>query len=80
VDHHTDQTSHCRLCGRGFRRKQTELCAASRHIELRLTRVKTGVKEMLRRDGVVDRLGENRIYGNVYEAAADKVPAARVVP
>jgi hypothetical protein len=30
--------------------------------------------EVLRRDGVIDRLGESHIYGNVYEAAADKIP------
>jgi high affinity sulfate transporter 1 len=47
---------------------------ASRDIELRLTRVKTEVKDLLRRDGVIDRLGESRVYGNVYEAAADKIP------
>jgi high affinity sulfate transporter 1 len=53
--------------------------ATSRDIELRLTRVKTKVKDMLRRDGVIDRLGESRIYGNVYEAAADKIPDATAV-
>jgi anti-anti-sigma factor len=50
--------------------------ATSRDIELRLTRVKTEVNELLRRDGVIDRLGESRIYGNVYEAAADQIPDA----
>jgi anti-anti-sigma factor len=48
--------------------------ATSRDIELRLTRVKTEVKELLRRDGVIDRLGESRVYGNVYEAVADRIP------
>ena len=43
-------------------------------IELRLTRVKVQVIEVLRRDGIIDRLGEDRIYGNVYEAAADQIP------
>lgn len=52
--------------------------ADSRAIELRLARVKTTVKDVLERDGVVDRLGEGRIYGNVYEAAADQIPAAPV--
>jgi SulP family sulfate permease len=52
--------------------------ATSRDIELRLTRVKTDVKDVLRRDGVIDRLGEGRIYGNVYEAVADQIPEARV--
>ncbi len=50
--------------------------ASSRDIELRLTQVKTDVKEVLRRDGVIDRLGESHIYGNVYEATADKIPDA----
>jgi SulP family sulfate permease len=52
---------------------------ATRHdIELRLTRVKTTVKEVLGRDDLIDRLGESRIYGNVYEAAADKISDAPV--
>jgi hypothetical protein len=54
--------------------------AASRDIELRLTRVKTKVREVLRRDGFIDRLGESRIYGNVYEAAADRIPDGPVAP
>jgi anti-anti-sigma factor len=54
--------------------------ATSRDIELRLTRVKTEVKELLRRNGVIDRFGESRIYGNVYEAAADQIPDAPVPP
>jgi high affinity sulfate transporter 1 len=48
--------------------------ATNYDIELRLTRLKAEVKELLRRDGVIDRLGESRIYGNVYEAAADQIP------
>jgi len=43
-------------------------------IELRLTRVKPEVKALLRRDGVIDSLGEDHIYGNVFEAAADQIP------
>jgi sulfate permease, SulP family len=35
---------------------------------LRLARVKPGVREVLLRDGVVDRIGEARIHGNVYRA------------
>jgi len=46
-------------------------------IELRLTRVKVRVMEMLRRDGVIDSLGEDRVYGNVYEAVADQIPAGQ---
>jgi SulP family sulfate permease len=52
--------------------------ATSRDIELRLARVKTNVLELLRRDGVVERVGEDRIYGNVYEAAADQLPGTPV--
>ena len=54
--------------------------AISRDIELRLTRVKTKVKEVLQRDGVIAHIGEDRIYGNVYEAAADKIPDALIQP
>jgi anti-anti-sigma factor len=43
-------------------------------VELRLTRVKPDVKDLLQRDGVIDSLGEDRIYGNVYESAADQIP------
>ena len=46
--------------------------------ELRLTRVKAQVLAVLRRDGVIDRLGESRVYGNVYEAAADQIPESSV--
>jgi high affinity sulfate transporter 1 len=48
--------------------------ATNYDVELRLTRVKPQVMDVLRRDGVIDHLGESRIYGNVYEAAADKIP------
>jgi SulP family sulfate permease len=48
--------------------------AESRDIEMRLTRLKTTVRELLQRDGLIDRLGEGGIYGTVYEAAADHIP------
>lgn len=48
--------------------------ATNYNIEVRLARVKTEVKELLRRDGVIDKLGESRIYGNVYEATSDQIP------
>jgi len=48
--------------------------ATNYDIELRLTRVKPEVKALLRRDGVIDTLGQDHIYGNVYEAAADQIP------
>jgi hypothetical protein len=46
----------------------------ARSIELRLARVKPAVMDVLRRDGVVDRVGESRFYGNVFEAARDFLP------
>ncbi len=42
--------------------------------ELRLARVKPSVLEVLRIDGVLDALGEEHVYGNVYEACADRIP------
>jgi len=45
----------------------------ARGVEVRLTRVKPHVYGMLRRDGVIDMLGEDKVYGNVYEAAADRI-------
>ncbi len=50
--------------------------ATSHDVQLRLARVKTKVKELLQREGIIDRLGESRICGNVYEAAADQIPDA----
>jgi SulP family sulfate permease len=47
-------------------------------INLRLTRVKAQVLAMLKRDGVIDKLGEDHIYGNVYEAAADQLPDSQM--
>ena len=46
----------------------------ARDIELRLARVKPAVMEVLRRDGVVDRIGEANIHGNVFEASKDMIP------
>ena len=48
--------------------------ATNYDIELRLARVKAQVMEVLRRDGVIDSIGESRVYGNVYESAADQIP------
>jgi SulP family sulfate permease len=42
--------------------------------DIRLARVKTRVIRMLDNDGVLEQLGEDHIYGNVYEAAADFIP------
>ncbi len=35
---------------------------------LRLARLKPGVRDVLVRDGVFDRIGEDRIHGNVHQA------------
>ena len=43
-------------------------------VEIRLCKVKAEVKALLRRDGLVDRIGEDRIYDTVYDAAADLIP------
>jgi hypothetical protein len=40
---------------------------------VRLARVKQRVRALLERDGLVERLGEGELYGNIYEAAADHV-------
>lgn len=42
--------------------------------DIRLTRVKPQVLGMLRRDGILDRLGEEKVFGNVYNAVVDKLP------
>ena len=41
--------------------------------EVRLARVKPHVLALMRRDGVIARLGEDHLYGNLYEAARDRV-------
>jgi len=41
--------------------------------ELRLARVKPAVIDLLERDGVIERLGPDNIYDNVYEACADHI-------
>ncbi len=46
-----------------------------RSIKLRLARVKPAVMDVLRRDGVADRIGESNVHGNVFEAAKDLIPA-----
>ncbi len=48
--------------------------AKARGVEVRLTRVKPQVLALLRRDGVITTLGEDKVYGNVFEAVADRMP------
>ena len=38
-------------------------------LELRLARVHKPVLEVLRRDGLIERIGEDRIHGSVHEGA-----------
>jgi high affinity sulfate transporter 1 len=46
----------------------------ARGVEVRLTRVKPHVYRLLERDGVIEQLGADKVYGNVYEAVADQIP------
>ena len=43
--------------------------------EIRLARVKPSVLGLLHLDGVIDGLDDDRIYGNVWEAARDRIPS-----
>lgn len=43
-------------------------------VQLRLARVKPEVVDVLARDGVVDELGEQNLFGNVHHACADHMP------
>ena len=45
--------------------------------ELRLARVKQAVVDLLERDGVIERLGPDNIYDNVFEACADHIPSGQ---
>lgn len=42
-------------------------------IEVRLTRVKGPVREVLDRDGVIDRIGVQHVYHTVYDSVADVI-------
>lgn len=43
-------------------------------VDLRLTRVKGPVLEVLELDGVVDQIGRDKVFGNVYSATEDVLP------
>ena len=49
-------------------------------MELRLARVKPEVVDVLARDGVVDELGEQNLFGNVHHACADHMPTTPPQP
>ncbi len=46
-------------------------------VELRLARVKPAVAAVLEKDGVLDRLGHDRIHGNVHRAVESQLAADR---
>jgi anti-anti-sigma factor len=58
--------------------KMREILELTDHsgVTLRLARVKPSVREVLRRDGFLDRIGDSRIHGNVYRAVAAQRGAA----
>ena len=49
--------------------------AEQAHVTLRLARVKPPVLDMLRRDSVLDRIGDDKIHGNVDEAVRAELAA-----
>jgi SulP family sulfate permease len=51
--------------------RQTLELAHTYDVELRLARVKPEVVDVLARDGVIDELGEQNLFGNVHHACAD---------
>jgi anti-anti-sigma factor len=55
--------------------KLSELVVLAEHagIDLRLARVKPEVRELLGRDGVLDRLGAGKIHGNVSQAVRAQI-------
>jgi sulfate permease, SulP family len=44
-------------------------------LTLRLARVKPAVREMLQRDGVLDRIGDDKIHGNIDQAVTAQMAA-----
>ena len=47
-------------------------------VTLRLARVKPAVFELLKRDGFLDRIGEDRAHGNVFRAVEMQMTTAEV--
>ena len=50
--------------------------AAEVHINLRLARLKPAVRATLDRDGVIQRIGADRIHGNIYRAVQAELASA----
>ncbi|MGP4032759.1 hypothetical protein [Pseudarthrobacter sp. 1C304] len=44
-------------------------------VTLRLARLKPAVRATLARDGVIERLGEGKIHGNIFRAVQAQQPA-----
>ena len=59
-----------RLAGCGEAARDRRARGARRRSTLRLARVKPAVREVLGRDGVLDRLGADKIHGNVSQRGA----------
>jgi SulP family sulfate permease len=57
--------------------KMGEIFELTKHagVTLHLARVKPTVLELLGRDGVIDRIGADRIHGNVYRAVESQISA-----
>jgi SulP family sulfate permease len=55
--------------------KMREIFELTKHagVTLHLARVKPTVFELLSRDGVIDRIGEDRIHGNVFRAVEAQI-------
>ena len=47
-------------------------------LTLRLARLKPAVRELLERDGVLDRLGDDRIHDSIDQAVAAQAAAVRI--
>ena len=65
--------------GSGQVRSVTAL-VASHGAQLRLARLKSGVRRMLERDGVIDLIGSDQIYPNVYESVAEAIADEETSP
>jgi sulfate permease, SulP family len=50
--------------------------AAESHINLRLARLKPAVRATLDRDGVIERMGADRIHGNIFRAVQAELTSA----
>ena len=49
-------------------------------VDLRLARLKPTVRAILARDGVIERIGEDKIHGNIFRAVQAQQAAAGKPP